>query len=69
MEKTDVNKIGAEILPLLTHIFKRESCLITSAKYPVYFYRKIYLHTNSTASTYISGVIFLALPVTRLMIT
>lgn len=33
------------------------------------FYKKMYLHTNSTASTYISGVIFFALPHTTLMMT
>ncbi len=33
------------------------------------FYKKIYLQTNSTASTYMSGVIFFALPHTMLITT
>ena len=35
----------------------------------VFSYRKIYLSTNSTARIYISGVIFLALPVQRFSTT
>lgn len=33
------------------------------------FYKKIYLHTNNTASTYINGVIFFALPQITLITT
>ena len=50
-----------------SHIF-----MIRSAPYNYdlsLIYRKIYLHTNSTASTYIRGVIFLALPQITLIIT
>ena len=32
-------------------------------------YKKIYLHTNNTASTYISGVIFFVFPQIRLITT
>ena len=33
------------------------------------FYKKIYLHTNNTASTYINGVIFFAFPQVTLITT
>lgn len=42
---------------------------LTNLPDPKSSYRKIYLHTNSTARTYISGVIFFALPHTRLITT
>lgn len=44
-------------------------CLSQSFILISYIYRKIYLHTNNTANTYINGVIFFDFPQTRLITT
>lgn len=54
----------------INHHLNGNKCLLQIVLFNlISSYRKIYLQMNNTARIYISGVIFLALPQIKLMIT